>query len=556
MPVAWFFKRLNSSTLMVQTAIKPDFSFLHHSEVGRHIKTIRWQQHLLGAIRYWDPVLLHTLNVILESGFPMVLYWGDNNICFYNDAFKPSFGAPKNQLGGIGKPLAEVFPEVFQGIDTLIADIKKTGKSVFYEDVPTKLFRDGELVDTTWTYSYSPVRNLEGDILGVVSVCIETTEKVTHYQNITASETRFRKTFQQAPIGIIIIKGKDRIIEFANDLYLQFVGRDSSCIGKNVWEVLPEVKEQGFDKIMDDVFQTGRPYRSAEHEVKLKRNGVLQSGYYTFSYEPVFGDDGTVETMTAIVVDVTEQVIARQKVEVAEKRLSQAVEVAQIGTYDFDLITEQVIASERLYEIFGYVYEAAHCKLVDTIHPDDRKLREAAHRKAYATGHLSYEARVIWPNKKVRWIKVNGNVFYDNDRTPIRIIGSVLDITDDKETRAQLTETAERLGLALKAGKLGSFELEVGSGKIICTEQCKANFGLEPDTQFSVTRLFSMIVDEDKERVKNALTNSVTNAVPYDAEYRVTWPDNSIHTIHAWGLPVTDKTGKVVRTIGVTVEKQ
>lgn len=539
---------------MINVLAKPSFSFLQSSEVGIHIARMEWSEHELGDISLWDPVLLNTLNILLESGFPHFLYWGDNNICFYNDAFKTSFGNAKDQLVGIGEPLSKVFPEVFDGISSLITQVKTTGKKVFFEDIPTQIQRNGKLVDTSWTYSYSPVKNLQGEILGVLSVCLETTEKVRAYNQAISNDLRFRETFAKAPIGILLMRGSESIIEFANDLYLELIAKDKTCVGKSIWTVIPEVKEQGFDKLVNQVRETGVPIRSAEAEVKLKRNGKLETGYYTFSYEPIREDDGAISGVLAIVVDVTENVLARQKIELAEERLRQAVEATQIGTYDFNLLTEELVASERLYQIFGFVYDAGHSVLVDSIHPEDRKIREAAHRKAYSTGHLSYEARVVWKNGKIRWVRLVGNVLYDKERTPVRILGTVLDITDEKETRAQLIATAETLQLALKAGKIGSFDLDVSTERIQCTEQCKANFGLSPDDSLNVQKLFAMILDEDRPPVKAALSQAVKNCSPYEVYYRIKWHDGTIHTIHASGLPVCDKKGQVIRITGVTVE--
>lgn len=539
---------------MIDIVAKPSFSFLHTSEVGSHLNRTNWSNHDLGPIASWDPVLINTLNIVLESGFPHFLYWGDDNICFYNDAFKSSFGSEEYQLSGIGQSLARVFPEVFDEVSSMIATVKTTGIQQFYQDMPTQINRNGKLVDTTWTFSYSPVKNLEGEVLGVLSVCLETTDKVKAYDLAIASEQRFRETFMKAPIGLLILKGKNSIIEFANDMYLQLIDKDSTCVGKSIWDVIPEVKEQGFDKLVDQVYETGVPVRAAEREVKVRRKGNLETSYYTFSYEPIREDGGRVRGVMAIVVDVTENVVARHKIELAEERLSQAVAATQIGTYDFNLITEEIHASERFYQIFGFVYDAGHSLLVDTIHPEDRKIREAAHRKAYATGHLSYEARIVWKNGRIKWIRIVGNVVYDKERTPLRIMGSVLDITDEKETRAQLAATAETLELALKAGKIGSYELDISTEKINCTEQCKANFGLQPDELFNVQKLFTMILAEDKQAVRTALENTVKNSVPYEANYRVRWSDGTIHKIHAAGLPVCDKKGQVTKITGVTVE--
>ena len=199
---------------MIETVTTPEFSFLQSSETGRHIKRLRWSAHELGEISGWDPVLLNSLNIVLESGFPMVLYWGDNNICFYNDAFKPTLGAGSQQLAGIGEPLSTVFPEVFEGIDTLISQVKQSGDRVFFDDIPSAINRKNGSSETYWTYSYSPVRDLYGSVKGVLAVCIETTDKVNAYRLASERAQSLRNLFTQAPVGLLIVRGPDRRIDF------------------------------------------------------------------------------------------------------------------------------------------------------------------------------------------------------------------------------------------------------------------------------------------------------------------------------------------------------
>ncbi|WP_432326205.1 ATP-binding protein [Mucilaginibacter sp. P25] len=71
------------------------------------------------------------------------------------------------------------------------------------------------------------------------------------------------------------------------------------------------------------------------------------------------------------------------------------------------------------------------------LHPDDLELRNNAHKTALTTGKLFYEARIIWPNGSLRWIRAQGKVYYGSINKPLRILGTLLDITEFKHLQQQ-----------------------------------------------------------------------------------------------------------------------
>jgi two-component system sensor histidine kinase VicK len=110
------------------------------------------------------------------------------------------------------------------------------------------------------------------------------------------------------------------------------------------------------------------------------------------------------------------------------------------------------------------------------------------------------------------------------------------------------------LQLALEAGKIGSYELDLNSGKIKCTTQCKKNFGIESADSLTYTTFRDMILHEDRAHQTNIFQNAIANNNIYDAEYRIVWSDGSQHWIHAVGHPIYNDNGKVIKVSGVTVD--
>lgn len=153
------------------------------------------------------------------------------------------------------------------------------------------------------------------------------------------------------------------------------------------------------------------------------------------------------------------KVEAREKIQVAEQRLRLAIEATNLGTYDWDLKNQEFYSSPRLVEIFGFPAHdiVSHQQLIAALHPADLHIREKAVSTSFTTGGLSYDARIIWPDKSVHWVRVRGKIVHDEDRKPLRMYGTAIDITQQKTFTQELeikvqerTAELEKLNHALQ----------------------------------------------------------------------------------------------------------
>ncbi|MEO6685205.1 MAG: CZB domain-containing protein, partial [Dyadobacter sp.] len=100
------------------------------------------------------------------------------------------------------------------------------------------------------------------------------------------SENKFRTTMMQAPVGMVILRGRDLVVEMANDTYLEIVDRsEEDFTGKPLFESLTEIKDV-INPILQDILTTGIPYFGNEFEVTLLRSGVNETCYFNFVYQP------------------------------------------------------------------------------------------------------------------------------------------------------------------------------------------------------------------------------------------------------------------------------
>jgi PAS domain-containing protein len=171
----------------------------------------------------------------------------------YNDAYVPIFGAKHPR--GLARPFREIWSEIWNDVGPL-AQKALQGKSVFLEDLPLLMRRQGFDERTYFTFSYSPARDDEGQVAGVFCACTETTGDVMARDALRQEKDHLTELFRQAPGFMCVVRGPEHVFEVTNDAYLQVVGyRD--LIGKRVRQALPDLDGQGFFELLDRVYETG-----------------------------------------------------------------------------------------------------------------------------------------------------------------------------------------------------------------------------------------------------------------------------------------------------------
>jgi signal transduction histidine kinase/ActR/RegA family two-component response regulator len=119
--------------------------------------------------------------------------------------------------------------------------------------------------------------------------------------------------FGQAPLPIAVLSAPDLVFDTANAAYRRGIG-GRELVGKRLFEALPELEGQGFAELLREVINSGKPHVGFEVPVRLNKSGRFEDTYWTFIYSPVPGDNG-IERVIAIGNDVTEQVLARHRLE-------------------------------------------------------------------------------------------------------------------------------------------------------------------------------------------------------------------------------------------------
>jgi PAS domain S-box-containing protein len=370
-----------------------------------------------------------------------------------NNAYLHATNSTRESL--VGKSVFAVFPanptdDVSKNIERTIFSFeeairsKKTHTMSNYRyDIPIP--GTDEFEERYWTTSNTPVLDAEGNVLYFIHSPANVTENYKLAQREKAGvlalhnqRQQLYSVFMQAPVGIVILKGNDLFVELVNDNYLALVGKKRDQFeNRPLWEGLPEVKSQVFNDLLMGVMKTGIAYHGNELEANIVRNGKPESLYFNFVYEPLKEPDGRVSGVLVVAIDVTAMVVSKQQIQDAEERARLAVDAARLGIFDLDLVTDQMITTPQFDKIFGFDEHMGHSAYVNVIHPDDLATRIKAHQDALESGRLFYEIRVLWPDGSVHWIRVEGKVFYKDNGKAHRILGTLLDITEQRNLQQQ-----------------------------------------------------------------------------------------------------------------------
>ncbi|HLO39152.1 MAG TPA: hypothetical protein VK173_11700, partial [Lacibacter sp.] len=170
-------------------------------EMASLIRDHDWSSSSLGSPQYWPHSLSSTLSLLLNSAFPMFLFWGEDHTCFYNDAFRPMLGIDGKHPSALGNTGKIVWNEIWTSIEPLVNLVMEGQNTGLYEDLYLPINRNGRLDDAYWTFSYNPVKDEEGVVKGVLAIVHETTSKIKEKKEADALQLQLQLALEACDLG-------------------------------------------------------------------------------------------------------------------------------------------------------------------------------------------------------------------------------------------------------------------------------------------------------------------------------------------------------------------
>jgi PAS domain S-box-containing protein len=294
----------------------------------------------------------HVRSIVESAPFPIGVYKGrEMRITMVNQAIKDVWGKG-NDI--VGKLYADVLPELEnQKIYPQLDEVYITGIPFHARNQRVDLQVEGRLQSYYFNYSFTPLFDADGNVYGVVNTAADITDLNIAKQKVEQSERNFRNMVLQAPVAMCILLGPDHVVEIVNEHMLEIWGKHlGDVLNKPIFEGLSEARQQGLEQLLGQVYATGETFKANERPVDLLRNGRLETVYLNFVYEPYRDAGNVILGILAISIDVTEQVLARRKIEevVADRTRELAAANSNLQRSNAELAQFAYIASHDLQE--------------------------------------------------------------------------------------------------------------------------------------------------------------------------------------------------------------
>lgn len=199
----WPFLLFNVENHMISKKERPQFDFLQGGgEMGAIMRSTNWKNTPLGAPEEWPQVLKFAVSTMLHTAFPNYIFWGEDYVGLYNDAYRPSLGDDGKHPFILGQKGEDAWAEIWDTIHPLLDSVRKTAKPTWSENQLIPIFRNGSMEDVYWTFSYSPLFGEDGKIAGVLTTCMETTATIENLQKLHEREDELKFAIEATSLGI------------------------------------------------------------------------------------------------------------------------------------------------------------------------------------------------------------------------------------------------------------------------------------------------------------------------------------------------------------------
>lgn len=265
---------------------------------------------------------------------------------------------------------------------------------------------------------------------------------------------------------------------------------------------------------------------------------------------------GEPERILGVEMDITERKLAEQRVRESEARLQLALEASRMGVWERDLVSGRIFWSAECRSLFGVEsFNGTHEEVAKLIHPDDYdSLMNAVDNAIASRGTYMAEYRIVRPDGQVRWIAAQARVICDQNGAPIRMIGTVREVTSRKMAELAINERLElerRLTLLASCapGAIYSFRLRPDGTSFFpyASSKFRDMFGLKPESLANDSGpAFALVHADDLPRVQATIAESGRELTPWRETFRINHPQRGVIWLDGNSDPLREEDGSTL----------
>ena len=457
-------------------------------------------QHLAAIVRDSDDAITgKTLEGIITS-------WNGGAERIYGYTAEEAIGRTVAML--VPSDREDELPEILQKLTQ--------GEGINHYDT-LRVTKGGKLVNISLTVS--PIRDVSGAITGASSIGRDVTKEKETEAALRESANSYKRLMEQASDAILV--------SYPDQPLLEVNQRASDMLGYTREELLqlrrgsstPLDDMGALALVTDEILEGDIVY--AERPVRRKDGTIIVTELSARRL-----DDGRILTLAR---DVTERKHAEEALAQSEKRLVEAQKLAHVGSWEWDLVSDEAIGSAEMLRLLGLQPLGGENRFtiqsfIECLQPEDREWVQQALAKAVEErGSIDYENRIVSPDGTVRIIHGLGEVILDDAGQPVKMIGTARDITESKQGEEELRESEARLRSAIDLAQLSTYEWNPQTNARTWDAGLKKIWDLPPDTCIDAEIFLTGLHPDDQESVQAALDRSCdpTGDGLYIAEYRV-----------------------------------
>ena len=347
----------------------------------------------------------------------------------------------------IGKTVDELFSKQiarqFRENDKLV---QTTRKPLAIEE---KIFHDNQW--HTYLSVNFPIFDYQDHLQAIGNISTDITQ-----QKQTAEELAIFKQFvETAGEGMGMITLDQRIVYLNKTLATFFQAEPQDLLGKNFSDYYPpELQPDLLIKILPQLLETGQ--WSGERQLIAVQGKVIDT---LENYFLMLDFVGKPSYIAFVINDISNRKQMEAVLRQSQENLAKAQQIAHLGSWEWDIQTGKEQWSDEQYRIFGYEpgkIPASYTLFINALHPNDKdKVLKAVDEVLTGKQPYHLEFRIVLPNHEERTILAQGEVYRDSDGNPIRMLGTVLDITERKHAEQQLRHSEERFRRLFDEGPIG-----------------------------------------------------------------------------------------------------
>jgi PAS domain S-box-containing protein len=455
------------------------------NRMNERIRQFNWNESPLGAVEGWKQSLRSALGICLNSNFPIAIYWGEQLILLYNDAWSPIPG--NKHPWALGRSAREVWPEIWNDIEPQFAKAF-SGEAGGSKDALLAMQRHGYIEECYFDFTFTPVFGEDGKVDGIFNAVIETTFGVIHERRSGLLQNLARKIISLSNSGEVfkkvnaILKKKSADISFCFSYSLSDGDPDPMLVASTAPDTIlnnlpladlikngTSIYTNDLPHFMDRIPLAHWPEQPTEGVfIPFKANNGRVTGFlfaglsarrrYDRDYQ-IFVESlaSTINAALNTIQSLEEERNRSELIETARIRLSESEAKFRSLTQALpqlvwvtDAEGRQEFVTDRWKEYTGLDPLNAST-WAQILHPEDEQIIAETWGSSLQTGNTyKAEARIKGKDGNYRWFFVHGEPIRNEKKEIIKWVGAFTDIHEQKQAEALLRHSEEKLEFLVK----------------------------------------------------------------------------------------------------------